>query len=233
MTEEQADHRRLEDRLGYRFRDRELLARALTHASARDGHNERLEFLGDAVLNLVVAEALFRTLPDLREGRLTELKALLVSRDTLERVAMRLGLAEFVRTGGSLAERGSIPRSVLGNALEALLGALYLDAGEAEGLETAAKASLAWLQPEMARLETEHARARSKSRLQSWSQRAHGCLPEYHLVETFDHPEAHAFQVAAVVAGRRFPAAWASTKKDAERLAAWEALLVIQGESAA
>ena len=224
-----AEHRRLEGRLGYRFRDRELLARALTHASARDGHNERLEFLGDAVLNLVVAEALFRTLPDKREGRLTELKALLVSRDTLERVALRLGLADFVRTGGSLAERGSVPRSVLGNALEALLGALYLDAGNAAGLEIAGRAALAWLQPEMARLETEHARARAKSKLQAWAQRAHGCLPEYHLLETFVHPEAHAFQVAALVAGRRFPAAWASTKKEAERLAAWEALLVVQG----
>ncbi len=233
MTEELADHRRLEDRLGYRFRDRELLARALTHASARDGHNERLEFLGDAVLNLVVAEALFRTLPDRREGGLTQLKALLVSRDTLERAGVRLGLADFIVTGGSLAERGSIPKSVLGNALEALIGAIYLDAPEQERLGRSGALALRWLQPEMTRLEGEHARARAKSKLQAWAQRQHGCLPQYHQVDRYDHPEAHAFAVSADVAGRRFPAAWACTKKEAERLAAWEALLVLQGEGKA
>lgn len=221
---------RLEERIGYRFRNRELLARALTHASSRDRHNERLEFLGDAVLNLVVAEALFRTLPDLREGRLTELKALLVARDTLERTAARLGMDEFLRTGGSLAGRATVPRSVLGNALEAVLGAAYLDVEPAQRLETVRRLALGWLQPEMGRLVAVQERARAKSRLQDWAQRTHGCLPEYRVVETFEHPETRSFLVAAVVAGRSFPAAWAAAKKEAERLAAWEALLTLRGE---
>ena len=232
MTEPRDASRRLEDRLGHRFRDAELLARALTHASARDGHNERLEFLGDAVLNLVVAEVLFVQRPDHREGELTERKALLVSRATLDRVGRRLGLAEHVVTGGSLAERGSLPKSVLGNALEALLGAIYLDTPAEQRLEHAAACVRAWLAPEFARLEAAHARARAKSRLQNWSQKRHGCLPEYPVLDHYEHPESHAFLVAAVVANRRFPAAWGSTKKEAERLAAWEALLEL-GEEAA
>ncbi|RMH04703.1 MAG: ribonuclease III [Planctomycetota bacterium] len=232
MPDERVDPERLDGRLGHRFRDRELLARALTHASARDAHNERLEFLGDAVLDLVVAEALYFALPGKREGELTELKALLVSRDTLERVGRRLGLEEWIETGRGLAGRGSLPRSVLGNAVEALLGAVYLDLEPPGRLAGAARVAWSWLLPEMPRLARELVRSRAKPKLQAWAQRERGCLPAYPLLDSFHHPETHAFLVAAEVAGRRFPAAWGSSKKDAERFAAWEALMVLEREGA-
>ena len=127
MSQSEASLRKLEACLGYSFHAPRLLWEALTHASTQEVHNERLEFLGDAVLNLVVSQTIFARFPEAREGRLTELKAFLVARNTLEEVAQRLGLAGEIRTGGGLENRGSLPRSLLGNALEAILGAIFLD----------------------------------------------------------------------------------------------------------
>ncbi len=232
MADDPRDAGRLESRLGYTFRDPELLRRALTHASATENadHNERLEFLGDAVLNLVVAEALYRNLPHSREGRLTELKSMLVARRTLERVAMHLELEPHLHTGSGLDSGAGLPPSVLGNALEALIGAIYLDRPLGEGLGVASQVALALLEPEIERIPEEYERQRAKSLLQAHAQRHHGCLPRYLLLDTYEHPRASAFQVAVELAGRRFPPSWGKTKKDAERNAAVEALLVLRAE---
>lgn len=122
--------RHLVDRLGYKFDDESLLERALTHRSAGSGHNERLEFLGDSIINFLIAESLYRALPDAREGRLTRLRALLVRRDTLASVARELGLGEALRLGGGELKSGGRQRdSILSDAFEALIGAVFLDSG--------------------------------------------------------------------------------------------------------
>ncbi|MCC5795548.1 MAG: ribonuclease III [Chromatiales bacterium] len=116
--------------LGYRFADPALLEQALTHRSAGSPHNERLEFLGDAVLGMVIAEALYRSQPDVSEGGLSRLRAGLVRRDTLAAVARDIGLGDRLLLGsGELRTGGQQRSSILGNALESLFGALYLDGG--------------------------------------------------------------------------------------------------------
>ena len=224
------DYGRLEDLLGYEFGDQRVLHAALTHASHPEEHNERLEFLGDAVLNLIAAEELYRRFPDEREGRLTQIKSRLVARRTLERVARRLGVQDFLRTGASLELRRSLPRSVLGNALEAILGAVYLDAGPEEGFQVARKLALRWLEPEFSASMREGQPATAKQILQLHAQREHHPLPIYRFVDRFEHPETAAFKVEVEVGGRRFPSAWGTTKKQAEGWAAWEAILQLRGE---
>ncbi|MBC8406307.1 MAG: ribonuclease III [Planctomycetes bacterium] len=222
--------RDLEARLGYKFRDRSLLAEALTHASAQESHNERLEFLGDAVLNLVVSDHLYHQFAQDREGRLTELKAFLVARKTLEEVAERLQLGTELQIGGGLEKRGSVPRSLLGNALEAVLGAIYLD--DDGQLNSCRRVVNHWLTVEWSTVEGRQFRRAAKQELQTLAQQQFGALPTYTVLQSFEHPETFAFQVRARVGKRHFPSAWATTKKEAERLAAWEALLELRADHA-
>ncbi|MAW60291.1 MAG: ribonuclease III [Planctomycetes bacterium] len=213
----------LESQLGHSFRDPALLREALTHASTGEAHNERLEFLGDAVLNLVVAEELFVRFPKAREGLLTERKARLVARATVERVAARMKLDAHVRTGGSLENRGSMPRSLLGNALEALLGAIWLDAPPAEAFARCRACVQEWFAPELAGIEEEPALS-PKHALQNLAQAEGLGLPSYQLTDEFEHPATHSFRVEVELAGRRYPGCWGSSKREAERRAAAEAL---------
>ena len=120
----------LQDRLQHRFQDPRLLARALTHRSFSAEHNERLEFLGDSVLNLAVAALLYQRLKDLPEGDLSRVRANLVKQDTLHKLAVGLGLPGMIRLGEGEARSGGHKRpSILADALEALIGAVHLDAG--------------------------------------------------------------------------------------------------------
>jgi ribonuclease-3 len=214
--------------LPHNFRDPTLLALALTHASA-DGqrNNERLEFLGDAVLDLIVAEELFQHLPQRSEGELTELKATVVSRPTLASAAAELGLEERATIGQGMRER-ALPRSVLANLYEAVLGAIYLDGG-LEAARSFARASLA--QP-LARAHRPERGRNEKQVLQERVQLATGAPPTYVLLRERGHAHAKAFLISAEVGGRRFPAAWGRTRKEAERWAAHEALLVLEAEGA-
>src|SRR5438105_11032045 len=125
---------RCEQRLGYEFRDIQLLEAALTHASGADhrlSSNERLEFLGDAVLGVVVCEQLFQQFPEQLEGDLTKIKSVVVSRQTCAKISQALGLQEFLIVGKGMASSPSVPPSLLADVFEALVAAIYLDGGEA------------------------------------------------------------------------------------------------------
>lgn len=224
--------------LPYAFRDRDLLVLALTHAStgpgngaAREGaagDNERLEFLGDAALDLVVAEELFRCVPRLSEGEMTERKAWVVSRATLARAARDLALEQRAHLGGGL-ERERLSRSVLANLYEAVLGAVYLDGG-LEAARTFVRASLG---EELTRATTGGSRRTSKQALQEYCQGRWGAPPEYELLERRGSAHARAFLVAARTPETTFPSAWGRTRKEAESWAAYEALLVLEDERGA
>jgi ribonuclease-3 len=208
------------------FRDADLLRLALTHASTGAAEdNERLEFLGDAVLDLVVAEELFRVHADLPEGDLTELKAWVVSRRVLADAAALLDLGRDARLGSGLRDR-ALPRSVLANLYEAVLGAVYLDAG----LEAARGFALTTLAGPLDEVRRRHRGPNPKQGLQRLGQLQTGEPPEYVLLEERGEAHAKAFLVAAVLGTRRFPSAWGRTRKEAERWAAFEALLVLEGE---
>ncbi|MEZ5977215.1 MAG: ribonuclease III [Planctomycetota bacterium] len=212
--------------LGHSFVDPKLLELALTHSSVDGAEpNERLEFLGDAVLDLVVAEKLFLDNPGLREGDLTQAKAWIVSRKTLAEAALELGLWEKARKGRGLTTANP-SRAILANLYEAVLGAIYLDGG----LEPAKRFALATLSQFLARGVSSPERSSPKQSLQEYVQARGFRPPDYELLDERGLAHARAFEVAARIGKRRMPSAWGRTRKEAEHWAAHEALLVLRDE---
>lgn len=186
------------DRIGYAFRNAALLDDALTHRSARGRHNERLEFLGDGLLNFVVAEALFRNHPDLEEGDLTRLRASLVRAETLAELARDVGLGDCLVLGAGELKSGGYRRdSILGDALEALFGAVYLDGGY-----DAARTVIAGLfGARLTGLPDLEALKDAKTRLQEWLQARGLPRPEYELVSETGEVHRREFRVRCTVDG--------------------------------
>jgi len=212
--------------LAYRFKNTDLLESALTHASIAEhrlASNERLEFLGDAILGLVVCEELYNTFPEYMEGELTRIKSVVVSRETCARVATDLGLMEYVSLSKGITGSASLPSSLPACAYEALVGAIYLDGG----LEAAQRFVLAHMREEIERVEAGEHRPNYKSLLQQHAQRDLGTTPHYEVLDEKGPDHAKAFEVAVVIRGRRYPAAWGPSKKAAEQRAAMEALRVL------
>ena len=212
--------------LPHDFRDPALLALALTHASVdEERDNERLEFLGDAALDLIVAEELYQHHEDMPEGVLTELKASVVSRGGLASAGRALGLDEMARVGGGMRDR-TLPASVVANLYEAVLGAVYLDGG----YEAAREFALVTLGETLERVRERSSAPNPKQSLQHICQARWSTLPDYVLLEERGRAHARAFLVAARVGDERYPGAWGRTRKEAERWAAHEALLEIEAE---
>jgi ribonuclease III len=225
----------LEQRLGHHFRDRTLLDPALTHTSwlneaALSGRadNERLEFLGDAVLALVTSDLLMAQLPDAPEGELSRARAALVSEGGLARAAALLDLVRFVLLGRGEEKTGGRTRpSILANALEALVGAVYLDGG----LEAARGIAARLFQPELRDL-PRHARLDFKSRLQERAQALWQVPPVYEVVGVSGPDHDKRFEVALSIAGRGWGRATGRSKKEAEQSAAAAALEAIDQSEA-
>ncbi|MBV8203163.1 MAG: ribonuclease III [Acidobacteria bacterium] len=217
-----------EKRLGHRFRHPHLLELALTHRShanerGRDEHYERLEFLGDAVLGMVTAEWLYREHPELPEGELSRLKAQLVSRAALARRAAEVALGEVLRLGvGEERSGGRSKQSLLADSLEAVFGAVYLDAG----LPAAAKVIHLMLGPmlEAGEGRTQLLEADAKTRLQEISQARGGELPEYRHTGATGPDHSRLYRVEVWLDGRPVGAGEGSSKKQAEQRAAADAL---------
>lgn len=212
------DPRWLERELGYRFVDAALLQRALTHRSAGGRHNERLEYLGDAALSLVVAEALYQRLPDAPEGHLSRLRASLVRRSSLAETARQLGFPERLRLGpGELKSGGFRRESILADALEAVLGAIYLDGG----LEALRPVVLKFYGDRLDDLPAHETLKDPKTLLQERLQARGLPLPAYRVaaVEGEDHRQH--FTVACSVEGVALQATGrGSSRRNAEQAAA-------------
>jgi ribonuclease-3 len=183
---------RLEAALGHGFGRPELLRQALTHRSFGSPHNERLEFLGDSVLNCVIAAALYENFGDLREGELSRLRASLVRQETLAEIARGLELGDYLRLGeGELKSGGSRRPSILADALEAIFGAIEVDAGFG-----AARGVIERLyRPSMARIEPGDAGKDPKTALQEILQARHLALPRYALLATRGEAHAQEFEM--------------------------------------
>ena len=215
--------------IGYRFRQPELLQAALTHASGatdRLASNERLEFLGDAVLGLVVCEQLFHKYPQYMVGELTKLKSVVVSRQTCAQLAQQLGLDRFLRVGPGVGRAGPLPRNLLGDVFESLIGAIYLDGG----LEVARSWVLQHVGPFLERLASTAQYENAKSLLQQLAQKQFGVTPVYQVLDEKGPDHCKCFQVVAVVGKERFAPAWGRSKKDAEQKAAANALAQLRKE---
>lgn len=217
--------------LEYRFRDRELLRRALTHSSiaiSRLSSNERMEFLGDSVLGMVVCEFLFERYPDFAEGELTRIKSSVVSRSTCARISHDIDLQDCLYLGKGLTNHDAIPESVVAGSFEGVIAALYLDGG----YEVAQKFLLRLLEPEITRLVEQEEEENYKSVLQQMAQKDFQLTPGYRLLDEKGPDHSKCFKVAAYIGDDYYPAAWGNTKKEAEQRAAENAYFVILGQSA-
>jgi ribonuclease-3 len=216
------DVKRLEKRLGYRFRDRGLLELALTHSSATVRaltDNERLEFLGDAVLGLIVSERMFRDLPQLDEGQLTRHRSSIVSTVTLSRCAKRLRLEEVAILGRGI-QANALPPSVRANLMESLIAAVYLDGG----MEAAQDVVHRTLEPDYQCIIEGDGENNYKSILQQHTQRELGEPPQYRLLRETGPDHGKTFLVSAVVGDVAYPPGSGPNKKTAEQQAALRAL---------
>jgi ribonuclease III len=223
----------LESALGYRFRNRSVLVEALTHRSftneaTRGGENDnqRLEFFGDAILEFLVSRELFRHHPDRREGELTRLRAMLVDEENLARLAGELKLGGCLRLGrGEERGGGRAKKSMLADAFEALVAAVYLDGG----LRSAQRL----VERQFGAQARDHSLAEQnrdwKTELQERAQALHGQPPLYRLVETTGPDHARTFRVAVFIAGQEIGAGSGRSKKEAEQAAARQGLLTLAG----
>ena len=216
----------LEQRLGHAWRQRDLLLQALTHRSYGAQNNERLEFLGDGILNCVVGLMLYQRFPDLPEGRLSRLRANLVNQDSLHGIALELDLGRHLRLGeGELRSGGAQRPSILADAFESLLGAAMLDAD----FDTARGIVERLFGPKVAAINPAAQGKDAKTRLQEWLQpRRHG-LPSYTLQDTTGQAHAQTFHVecrvdslGVVTQGQ------GGSRKAAEQQAAEAALAILE-----
>ena len=205
----------LQKRLGYQFKDQNLIIEALTHKSSKQPYNnERLEFLGDAVLDLIVGEYLYHEFKEVAEGELSKLRASLVNEKSFEKLARLLHLGEHIYI--SLAEENNCGReksSLLSNAFEALIGALYLEAG----LEKARSLAIELLEEAYPKIDMDAIFRDHKTTLQELTQAHYGVTPEYRLVRSFGPDHKKEFEIAVSIKGNDLALASGKSKKEAQQ----------------
>jgi len=213
----------------HRFSNEQLLHAALTHASCathRLANNERLEFLGDSILGLVVCEWLYQDYPEYSEGDLTKIKSAVVSRRSCGKTACELGFDRCLIVGKGVTKSRSFPRSLVSDVFESVVAAIYLDAG----LDAVRIRLRKWLAAEVAAAVEDQNSGNYKSTLQQYAQRECSSTPIYKLVSESGPDHCKKFQVAAVINNEQFHPAWGNNKKDAEQNAAANALAMLQKE---
>ncbi len=219
-----------QERLGYRFKDQDLLRAALTHASGAEhrlASNERLEFLGDAILGAIVCETLYHQYPEYLEGDLTKIKSVVVSRQTCAKISDALGLEEFLILGKGMTTHPSVPPSLLADVFESLTAAIYLDGGVNAVTEFVTRL----VGPEIEATADGDLGGNYKSLLQQLAQREHGTTPTYQLLDEKGPDHSKCFKICAQVGRRRYQAAWGRNKKEAEQRAARNALSQLNQET--
>jgi ribonuclease-3 len=219
---------RLQNKLGYDFRDERLVTTALTHRSFDKNHNERLEYLGDSILGFIIAEALYHHFPDQPEGVLTRFRASLVKRETLAKVARSLELGEYLQLGTGEKRSGGWRRdSILSNTLEAIIGAIYLDSD----MLTCKSFVLTLFQDHINNMSPEQQSKDPKTELQEYLQARKLDLPDYKIVA--EEGEAHNRQFTVecrIEAINSKMTAQGKSKRAAEQTAAQKILEVLYGQ---
>jgi ribonuclease-3 len=218
-----------EEMIGYRFRDSTLLLQALTHSSIKtvdNPSNERLEFLGDSVLGLVMTEFLFNFFQDHTEGDLTQIKSVVVSTSVLARESERLSLDRYYSVGKGVTRRKKLPTSLLANVFEAVVAAIYKDSG----LESARRFVLRNLYHQVLAVAENRHKRNYKSILQQWAQKELNITPTYRVVAEKGPDHLKSFEVVAVVGKKKYRAGTGRSKKEAEQVAARETLKVLLKE---
>nr|WP_200821355.1 ribonuclease III [Oceanicoccus sp. KOV_DT_Chl] len=218
--------RTLVRRLGYQFNDISLVELALSHRSIGANNNERLEFLGDSIVNFLMAEALFYKFPDCREGELSQMRAQLVKGATLAEIAIEFELGDYLNLGpGELKSGGHRRESILADAVEALIGAIFLDGG----MDSCRQHVLTWYQSRLLAISPQQSNRDAKSLLQEWLQSKGRGLPKYLLRATTGSDHQQLFDVECQVEHlqQSFTGS-GSSRKVAEQVAAQAALDFLQ-----
>ncbi len=209
------DISKLEKSLGYQFKNEKLITEALTHRSyKKEFNNERLEFLGDAVMDLIVGEYLFRLFPKAEEGILSKLRAALVNEDSFTKLAKRINLGEFLFL--SPAEENNNGRekpSILSSAFEAIMGAIYLESG----FEKAKEVALRLLEQEYPVITPEELLKDYKTTLQEITQAHFGVVPEYRLISTTGPDHKKEFEIGVFIHDKEYARAKGKSKKTAQQ----------------
>lgn len=215
--------------LGYAFRDPERLRVALTHSSIKSDSNpsnERMEFLGDSVLGAIVAEHLFHEFPGYDEGELSRIKSVVVSAPVLAREAKRLRLPRYIFVGKGMSNLGKLPNSLLANAFEAIVAAIYLDRGFAAAREFV----LGHIAQQVQAVVRNQHQKNYKSILQHLCQKEFNLTPTYTVTRVEGPDHSKQFEVVAVLGEREMMSGGGSTKKDAEQRAAEATLKALDAE---
>ncbi len=213
---------RLETRLGYQFVQADLLKRAITHRSAASRHNERLEFLGDSILSLVIAEALYHRFPEVSEGDMSRMRATLVREKTLAELAREFDLGEYLILGpGELKSGGFRRESILADTVEAIIGAIYLDAG----MDAIRDLLLRWYAQRLEEIRPGVEQKDPKTRLQELLQGRRKPLPNYAVVRVKGEAHNQEFTVQCEIDGLQDAIVGiGSSRRKAEQAAAEKAL---------
>lgn len=229
VSEVLSAHEVCEQRIGYVFGNKAYLQSALTHASGAQHRlvsNERMEFLGDAILGAVVSDLLYHRFPEYLEGDLTKVKSVVVSRTTCAKVSEALGLDEFLVLGKGMTTHPTVPPSLLADVFESLVAALYLDGGH-DAARTFIERHMA---PEIEAAVGGDAVGNYKSLLQHLAQREHNTTPTYQLLDEKGPDHSKCFKISAQIGRNRYQPAWGRNKKEAEQRAARNALSELRGE---
>ena len=205
----------LQESLGYQFRDEKLIIEALTHRSySKNFNNERLEYLGDAVLDLIVGEYLFKLFPEAEEGMLSKLRAALVNEESFDKLARRINLGNFLFLSSAEENNGGREKpSILSSAFEALMGAIYLESG----FEKAKEIALNLLKEEYPEIKPKELLKDYKTTLQEITQAHFGEVPEYKLINTTGPDHRKEFEVGVFINGKEYARAKGRSKKAAQQ----------------
>jgi ribonuclease-3 len=218
-----------EKKLGYNFKDKNLLKEALTHKSFKSPvNNERLEFLGDAVLDLIVGEYLYKKFPKANEGELSKLRASLVNEEGFAKLASKIDIGKYIYI--SQAEENNQGRnkpSLLSNAFEAVMGAIYLE----DGLERVRNIALGLLEKTYPKIDLDSLFKDYKTALQELTQAKYGVTPEYKLLNSSGPDHKKEFEVAVMLHGDTISTARGKSKKAAQQEAAKKALKLLKAEN--
>jgi len=214
---------KIEQIIGYKFSNPNILSKAFTHSSAAENRllsNERLEFLGDAVLSVITCQALFEHFPTYLEGDLTKIKSMIVSRRTCARVTREFGLHEYLSVGKGMTSGRALTSSLAAGLFEALIAAIYIDGGFDSAKEFVLRVFASLIE----RVDAGQSHGNYKSLLQQYAQQQLNATPIYELLDEKGPDHDKCFESEAVIGGRHFTSAWGTNKKEAEQKAAFNAL---------
>lgn len=212
--------------LKYTFKDTSLLEKALIHTSCKleyNDSNERMEFLGDAILGMIISGYLYDTFPEFSEGELTRIKSVVVSQPILAKTAKRLKLHRYVTVGKGLHNKNGFPRSIIANVFEAIIAAIYLDGGT----KAAGDFVLTHLREEIEPVSKDEHTGNYKSQLQQYCQKHLNTTPQYRLTGQHGPDHGKTFEIVVVIKDNAYGCGKGMSKKEAEQLAAKETLDIL------